>query len=224
MILDVVIIVFVVISTIIGYKRGFTDTLIRLGGGIVALILAFVLQSSVADVITDKTGVDKQIAEGFKTSITKMLVKEDKGNVKTNNDFLTGSKLFAGKYQDIKNSKGEARESKVVEWSNSISKFVVKGISFIAIFIAVSLVIMILRLILGGVMDLPVLKQLDGVAGIGAGFVLSIIQLLVIFSIFSFISPMQIMSGINELIENSTVAKYIYSNNFLVSIIASKLL
>jgi len=224
MILDIVIIVFVVISIIIGYKRGFTDTVIRLGGGIIALVLAFILQNSVADFIADKTGVDKQISEGVKTSITKMLVKEDKGSEATNDDFLTSSKLFAGKYQDIKNSKGEARESKVAEWSNVVSKFVVKGISFIAIFIAVSLVIMILRLILGGVMDLPVLKQLDGLAGLGAGFALAVIQLLVIFSIFSFISPMQVMSGINKLIEASTLAKFIYNNNFLVSILASKLL
>lgn len=223
MILDIIILIFIVVSVFVGLKRGFVDTLIRLAGGIIALILAFTLQTSVADFITNQTGMDKQIAEGVKTSVNKMLVKED-NKTSNNESTLENSKLFAKTYEDIKNSQGEARESKLDEWSKSIAKFVVKGISFIAIFIVVSILIMIIRLILGGIMDLPVLKQLDGVAGLGAGFVLSIIQLLVIFAIISFISPMEIMSGINKLIEGSTIAKYLYNNNFLVTIISSKIL
>lgn len=227
MVLDIIIVIFILVSVVVGFKKGFTDTVLRLAGGIIALVLAFMLQGSVAQFITEQTGMDKQIAEGVKSSITKMLIKENTTPTKEQNDntnFLTSAKLFADKYQDIKNSSGNERESKIDQWSMSVASFVVKGISFVAIFIAVSIVIMILRLILGGVMDLPVLKQLDGLAGLGAGFVLGIIQLLVIFAIISFISPMQIMSGINNLIEASTIAKIIYNNNFLVSIIASKIL
>ncbi len=227
MILDIIIVIFVLASIFIGYKKGFTDTVIRLGGGIIALVLAFMLQGSVAEFITDKTGMDKQISGGVRTSVEKMLMGDNKSgesNTEKNDGFFANSKMFEAKYKEIKDAEGKAKESKIDEWSSSIAQFIIKGISFIAIFIAVSILILILRLILGGIMDLPVLKQLDGVAGIGAGFVLAIIQLLVIFSIFSFISPMQIMSGINNLIETSYIAKFIYNNNILVSIIASKLL
>lgn len=226
MVLDIIVLIFIGASIIMGFKRGFTDTVIRLAGGIIALILAFVLQSSVATFISENTGIDKQISEGVKTSVTKMIKNEASTatNNKESNNFLSSSKMFSGQYEDIKNSSGQTRESKLDEWSKSIAKFVVKGISFVVIFFAISILIMILRLVLGGVMDLPVLKQLDGLAGLGAGFVLAIIQLLVICSIISFISPMEIMSGINKLIENSTLAKFIYNNNFLVAIISNKLL
>ncbi len=227
MILNIAIIIFVLISIIVGYKRGFTDTVLRLAGGIIALVLAFLLQNSVANFITNQTGMDKQIAEGVKKSVTNMLIKEDKQPSTSddkNSSVVMNSKSFLEKYEEMKKASGEERTTKIDEWSMSIARFVVKGISFIAIFIIVSLLVMIVRLILGGIMELPVLHQLDEVAGLGAGFILAIIELLVVFSIISFISPLEIMSGINNLIESSSIARFIYNNNFLVTIIASKIL
>lgn len=227
MILNIIIIVFVVGCMLIGLKRGFTDTVIRLAGGIIAIILAFVLQSSVANFITDKTGFDKQISQSLRTNITKVLTKEDKTSIieRDNNEMFLGMpNILSQRYEEIRNSSGKVRDSKVNEWSNAIAKFIIMGISFIAIFITVSILIGIARLILGGIADLPVLKELDGLAGLGAGFILAIIDLMIVFSIISFISPMQMMAGLNRLIEGSTIAKFISDNNFILTIITNKFL
>lgn len=226
MILDIIILIFIAGSVVLGYKKGFTDTTIRLFGGIIGIILAFMLQGNVAEVITKNTAIEKQIAEGIKKQVTEMVINEEtsKEAISSDSSKFTTNSLFSQKYADIKKAKGNVRKSKIDEWSLSIAKFIVKGISFVSIFIVVFLIITILRMVLGGVMELPVLKQLDSLAGLGVGFVLAIIELLVIFSIISFISPMQIMDTVNKLIENSKIAKIIYDNNFLVTIIAKKLL
>jgi len=123
------------------------------------------------------------------------------------------------------NSANEDKKIEIIsDWSNKITDFVVNGISFITIFIVVSVLMGIIGLILGTVVKLPVLKTLNGTLGAGIEFVLMMLRISILLSIIYFLSPLNILTAVTDYINTSCIIKWLYENNIIILILGRKIL
>ena len=124
-------------------------------------------------------------------------------------------------YGNILNS--TITEDKVQQAGEIVTMFVMKGVSFILIFLAVRLICYILQMILNIVFNLPILSSINQIGGIAVGVLSTLIKVWILLAILSFITPLPMFNGIAEYIDNTFLVKLLYNNNLLVTIIRAGL-
>ena len=217
MVLDIALIVIILLGVFIGYKRGFVKVVIKLGTMILAIVLAFVLQNSVAEFIGEELGLKNTISVAVENKLGEFA--DGKGDKKELNIPILEKTI-----EDISKAKDNEKQEAISNWTTKIADFVVKGLSFILIFLVVSITMGIIGLILNTITELPVLKTLNGVLGASTEFVLMLFRIFIVLAIISFLSPLEILTTITNYIDESCITKWLYENNIIVSIIGRKLL
>ena len=124
-------------------------------------------------------------------------------------------------YGNILNS--TITEDKVQQAGEIVTMFVMKGVSFILIFLAVRLICYILQMILNIVFNLPILSSINQIGGIAVGVLSTLIKVWILLAILSFITPLPMFNGIAEYVDNTFLVKLLYNNNLLVTIIRAGL-
>ena len=217
MIIDIVLILVIVLSAFIGYKKGFVKVIVKLGTFLIALVLAFLLQSSVAKFIGEDIG--------FKNTISTTVQNKLSDYVKSKEDDKKTDIKMLEKTIDEINSAAEEKKAEVIQkWANNIADFILKGLSFIIIFFTVAIVMGILSLILNTVVKLPVLDTLNGVLGLGAAVILMAVRIMILLTIIYFVSPLEIIQPVINYINTSCITKLLYENNIIVNILGRKLM
>lgn len=217
MIIDIVLILVIALSAFIGYKKGFVKVIVKLGTFLIALVLAFLLQSSVAKFIGEDIGFKNTISTTVQNKLSDYAKsKED--------DKKTDIKMLEKTIDEI-NSAAEEKKAEVIQkWANNIADFILKGLSFIIIFFTVAIVMGILSLILNTVVKLPVLNTLNGVLGLGAAVILMTVRIMILLTIIYFVSPLEIIQPVINYINTSCITKLLYENNIIVNILGRKLM
>lgn len=218
MILDIILILIIALGALIGYKRGFVKVIIKLGTLILAVVLALILQNSVAKFIGENLGLKNTISIVVENKLENFTKSEDKDQKEVNNPILEKT------LKDINKAAAEEKQQVISGWTGKIADFVVKGISFIVIFLVVAITMGIIGLILNTVAQLPVLKTLNGVMGASTEVILMVCRILILLAIISFLSPLELLTSVTSYINDSCITKWLYENNIIVSIIGKKLL
>lgn len=217
MVIDILLILVIALSAFIGYKKGFVKVIVKLGTFLIALVLAFLLQSSVAKFIGEDIGFKNTISTTVQNKLSDYAKsKED--------DKKTDIKMLEKTIDEI-NSAAEEKKAEVIQkWANNIADFILKGLSFIIIFFTVAIVMGILSLILNTVVKLPVLNTLNGVLGLGSAVILMVFRIMILLTIIYFMSPLEIVEPVINYINTSCITKLLYENNIIVSILGRKLM
>ena len=217
MIIDIVLILVIVLSAFIGYKKGFVKVIVKLGTFLIALVLAFLLQSSVAKFIVEDIGFKNTISTTVQNKLSDYAKsKED--------DKKTDIKMLEKTIDEINSAAEENKAEVIQKWANNIADFILKGLSFIIIFFTVAIVMGILSLILNTVIKLPVLDTLNGVLGLGAAVILMAVRIMILLTIIYFVSPLEIIQPVINYINTSCITKLLYENNIIVNILGRKLM
>lgn len=219
MILDIVLIIILLLGAFIGYKKGFVKVAVKLGTFVIAIILAFILQASVAEFIGETLGLSNSIHVAVEDKLIDFTTTEE-GETKENINIP----VLENTIKDINNAAEDKKAEVISDWATNITTFVIKGISFITIFVVVSILMGIIGLILDTVCKLPVLKTLNGTLGAGAELILMLFRILILLAVISFLSPLEILSSVTNYINESCITKWLYENNIIISIIGRKLL
>ena len=217
MIIDIVLILAVALSIFIGYKKGFVKVAVKLVTFVFAIILSFLLQSSVAKFVGEEVGLKNTISVAVQSKLTSLTENKE-------SDKEINIKMLEKTINEINNAAEDKKAELIKTWSDNITNFVLKGISFIVIFITVAILMGIIGLILNTVVKLPVLKTLNGVSGAVTGFIVMLLRIMILLTIIYFMSPLEIISPVIKYINSSCITKLLYENNIIVNIIGSKLM
>lgn len=208
MVLDIIIVALIVIGAFIGYRKGLVGILVSLIGTIAAIILAFLLQTPVANSLYNG-GIGQMVETTVQETITNALeenLQKNEGNADTQSFY---SKI-------IENVTGSEQVENV---SKELTMSVLKGISFFVIFFVVILITYILQMILNIVVKLPLVGVANNVGGILAGALKVIVKVYVILAIVYCLSGVIKIDFVDNLINSSTITKLMYNNNVIVSVI-----
>ncbi len=208
MILDIVIILFILAGAFFGFRKGIIGIAVSLISVVLAIILGYVLQAPIADMLYKDTGLGTIVEETVKNNI----------NI-GNNEEKSENTI----YDNILNSIiGEKQEELTIEQAAKVvTMFILRGLSFVLIVIIVFIICYIVQLVLNLVFNIPVLSSINKIAGIAAGVIKSLLSIYILLAVIYFLAPIPFMDTVINYINNTAVAKVLYSNNFLVAILSS---
>lgn len=192
MILDIVLIVIIIISTILGYKKGLVKLASGLFAGIIAIILTFALYKPVSNLLIEKTDIAKNIENEIIENSKKGI--EDNSAI-NNNIFYKGITEEVLPYQ-----------------AKNISIRLTYMLSGIIIYVIVKIILSILIALISSIASLPILKQFNEAGGIVYGLIRGIIISCIVIFIIGIISSVNPTSAISKMAQNSYVSELIYNN------------
>lgn len=209
MIIDIILVLFIALGAFMGYKKGLINVLTSIIGLVLAIVLAFFLQSPVANVLRDSSFGEK-IYNTVHEGINHAVINQNQDN--------DNSSFYSNMVKELLSD--EQMNTKYEQ----VTMFILKGISFFIIFVIVSIIIFILRNILNIVFDLPILNSINKFGGLGLGAIKSFVTVYIILALIAFLSPIpKVLEITTQNINKTKITKTLYDNNLLVSIIQSNI-
>lgn len=226
--LDIGIVVIVLFFAVAGHRKGLIKQLINFAGGLVALLLSFLIASAVSSFIYTSFIQDK-VREEIKDVMVNTIKEND--NISTE-DILN---VLPEYVKNIVNSNNDYQEniSKALEKTDIVTsletisvnietvlapaiKSLIVFIVMVLVFIALKILINMLSSALGLIAKLPIVSQINSLAGAVFGAAEGIVIVVFIVFVIRLITPM--LSNVPELLEEENINETIlYSqiNNML---------
>ena len=247
--IDIVVIAIIGFSVYTGYKKGFIRAAISLVSFFVAIGVALMFYKPLAVIITENTLIDDWIIENISSigenEINNYEQIEDGQNKESELETIENAsetENIENVKDDIENDKiseknilqlleylptkfitnfdiDEIKNSAKEEISYQISELIMNLMSLIIIYVVVKVTLAIAAVVLNGIMQIPVLKQLNEILGMVLGAILGFIQIYIAFAVITFISSICDISYIIEMIKISAFARILFENNLIINLL-----
>ena len=210
-IIDLVIIAILAICIIVGYVKGLTGCLIKILSCILSLVIAFTLFIPVSNFIIKNTNIDDDLEKWVRNIIVSSDNKEQKNEEipEAMTDYINS------KVEEVANN---AKENIADIAAKDVAQTIVKAGTWIALFIAARIVLILLKFITSLIAKLPVIKQFDKLGGIIYGALEGLIIVYFALAVISFITPVT-KGNLQQDINKSYIGGFMYQNNLLLKII-----
>ncbi|WZL79374.1 CvpA family protein [Eubacteriales bacterium mix99] len=108
-------------------------------------------------------------------------------------------------------------------FDTTMATIVIHIVSFLLLFLITKLILNIVIDAFKTIRNLPVLKQLDGVAGMGFGLIRGIFVIYMFFALVPILMTIAPADVINEFLDGSLFAKFFYNTNIFTNLIRGSL-
>lgn len=224
-IVDVVIVLIIGISVLIGKKRGLVLSLISTLSIVIAMVASYFLMPPVSSLIV-KAGLQEK-AETAIGSVVEEGAKAlgDKATV-TCEQLMENSQIPEFMKKGISSiMSSEKKDGGVREMSDKIATKVagasVKILAFLISFLVVSIALLIIKLLWKGVKELPVIHQIDSIGGVLFGLVAGILLINCLMLLFGALYSFGLVKDFTGIIRESLLGSLFYEHNLLGMIISS---
>lgn len=229
-IIDIVILVILGASVVLGLYKGFLHTILSVGCCLLSILIAFFFGPHLADIVSGNQSISSSLAtytdavarvgdyELASTDVNQMdnsLISRvlDSVNLPPSIENVLRGNLETRNYQNT----GLSTVNDYV--SNTIVSVALDILCFIAAFALSYLVLSLVVSLIQHVFKLPLLKQLDWLAGGTFGLVRGAVVLYVIFLAIPILSTVIPLDAFNDLIEKSTLAGIFQSDGLFAQVI-----
>ncbi len=241
MIIDIIGLCIIAVAAFSAYKKGFVRTFFGLITVILAIILATAFHKNLAAYIKDTTDLDEWISGAISDSVSNIGEDVNSGNLTSStksaqdsyselassidtsaiNGFMGGENIFST-LPDVVGDKLGVNEFKENMGSNittSVADTAINVLSWVILYIGIQIILNIVVAILDGIMSLPLLREINNIAGLAIGIVLGVFRIYIILAVIYFISTVANISPIINAIGSSSMVASMYNNNLLLKII-----
>lgn len=232
--IDYIIIGVMGVSVLFGFYRGFISSVLNMGGGLIAFGLSFVLYPRLAGLIQGNeelvrtlmhyTDASSRLGD-LSLALTNVVQLGQQGiqNVlsKVALPPPLDTLLEANLQNQVYAASGIATVSDYV--SQTILQACINILCFLACFVALYLVLSILFNAIKAVFRLPILKQLDWLAGGVFGFLRGLLICLAAFTLIPLVMTVVPVDSVSELIDQSTLAPLFSNGNLILAIMNKSL-
>ena len=206
--MDLIIIAILVLSIIMGYKKGLIKVVFNIFAFFIALIATIILYRPVANIIINNTEIDDKI----KSAIINNTTEEKQSEESSSN---TGMQKYIE--DAIKNTADEAKSQVIETVAKTVSIRVVEILTSIILFIVIWAVLIVLKVFTQAIANLPLIKQFNELGGVVYGIAKGLIIVYIILTIMYFVVSINGKGNISEAINNSYITKILYNNNIIVN-------
>lgn len=207
--LDIIIIAILLISVVLGYKKGLINVAFNLCAFIIALIITLVLYRPITNFVIDNTEFDDKIENVI---IEKGITN---GEENTTEDGTLNKYIEEYVMKSVDNTKNEIVKSTATIIAEKIIGIVV----MIALFIVIRILLIFAKAIINGIANLPIIKQFNELGGLLYGILRGIVIVYGILTIMFIVISMNNNGVFANAIDTSIVSKILYENNIILNII-----
>ncbi len=212
-VLDIILLVIFALSVIIGYKKGLIKVAFSLFAFILALIITAILYNPITNLVIEHTEID----DGIKNTIMENFMIED--NKETNEEEKESNSINTYIEKYVTGAITDASNNVVEDSAEVIAQKVVAIGVAIILFVVVRIALNILKLVMSGIAELPILKQFNELGGTLYGVLRGVLVVYVILAIMFFMSSVGNIEFITKLIDTSILSKILYTNNIILNIL-----
>lgn len=195
-IIDIVLILFVLASVYLGYKKGLVSVAVSLIAFIAAIVITLVLYRPIGNLIIDKTDWDEKLQQTIQEKLQgENSNKEDKNIA---DDIVEG-----------------AKKEIVPGTSKTIAVNIIYGGTMIGLFIVSRLLLLLINLLSDAITSLPIIKQFNEAGGIAYGLLRGIIIAYAILMIINLIISLDPQGVVNDAVQSSILTKLLINYNLI---------
>lgn len=196
-IIDIIILVFILLSAIGGYRKGLVSLGIHLFAFVLALLISFVLYRPIGNIIINTTQVDETI----------------QATIQKNAETMVNTKGFEN---DLTKSLVEsAKNGMLPEVSKELAYNIVYLGTMIVLFLVLRVCLMLVNTVANAISKLPVLDQVNKLGGAAYGVVRGIIITYAVLLIISLGIAINPTTTLAQMINDTYLAKTMMENNIL---------
>ncbi len=230
-VIDIVILIVLGASLVYGLYRGFVHTILSVACCLLSVLLAFTFGPRLSQIVSGNQGVSDTLVN-YTDAVTRVgdfslantpVGQLTEGMIDQVLDSASLPEPIASILQNnLKNqSFSEAGVSTVNDYvSNTVVAVAVNILCYIVCFAVSYLVLSVVLSLIQAVFKLPLLKQLDWLAGGIFGLIRGALLLYVIFLLIPILSTVIPLDSFNDLLAQSTLAPIFQSNGFFGSVIS----
>lgn len=229
--IDVIALILLAASVIFGVYRGFVQSVLNLGGGLLSVLGAFLLFPHLSGAISKNVDITRFIStftdsesllgdldlssqpvSGLSDAAVEQIV--EKANLPSPIGTVLEHNLQSEVFRplgDLVNNVGDYVSQTIISVSINVLCYLV---CFIVCFVAITILINLIR----AVFRFPVLRHLDALAGGVFGLLTGILLCCVGFTVLPLIESALPIEGFREVIESSVLAKAFSGGNLILSI------
>jgi len=235
-VIDIIILVILALCTLFGMYRGFIQSVLNLGSGLVSVIGSFWLFPKLSDIVSTNTAVtrfistytdsgsllgDLDLSSRSVDLISGQNIAQiiEKAGLPAPLDTLLShnlaQKVFAP-LGDMVSTVGDYVNQTVLSVSINVICFLV---CFLACFVVTTILVNILR----AVFRFPVLKHMDWLMGGAFGLLLGVLMCFVVFTILPLVESVVPIPEFRLLVDESRMAPFFANGNLIISIMNRRL-
>lgn len=214
-VLDIILILIIVSSFYVGYKKGLVNIATSAIGFLIALILSFTLNSSVTEFLKTKTPIFNNVNSIVEDTIRNTIDKEEE---KQETKIKEKASYMEKVINEIKAANAETKENLIKSNALNISNMIIKTISFCITYILVLVIVSILSIVLNGIFSLPLLDSINNIGGSAVNGIVTILKTEILLVIVKMVSPISLFAGLIDVINKTILIKALYNNNILFTI------
>ncbi|MDO4562743.1 MAG: CvpA family protein [Clostridia bacterium] len=203
MFLDVIFAAVLILFVLFGLKRGFVKSLIGALSTILSIVIAWVLYKPVSAFL-------------YQTPLPESIGNIVKNFIGSGGEAAYTDALPAALRNVAESSTAAAAQSA----AESATIILVNICSILIVIFAAKLILWVVSLVFGTVTKLPIIHQLDALLGGALGLVIGVIVLSVVCAVFTLFIASPSAAWISQQLQSSSLAKYIYDNNFLLNLLS----
>lgn len=196
-IIDAIIVLLILISTYLGYRKGLVSLAVSFIAFIAAIVITVVLYKPIGNLIINNTTFDENLQTTIQEKVENIVTKDEKGNEITNG--LVES----------------AKEGVLPSAAKSIAVNIIYGITMIVLFVIARLALLLINLLADAIAKLPILNQFNKAGGILYGLLRGLIITYLIAMIINLIIVFNPNGAVSNAIQQTFLTKTISEYNVL---------
>ena len=218
LVLDLIVIIIIVSSFLIGYKKGLVNIATSAIGFLIALILSFTLNSSIAEFLKTKTPIFDNVNSVIEETIRNTINKKEENPTEKPKEVKEKNSFLGKAIEEIKIANGGVKENLIKKNAEKISNMIIKTVSFMITYILVILIVDILSIILNGIFSLPLLDSINNIGGSIVSGIVTFLKTEIVLVLIKMVSPISAFAGLISVIDKTVFIKALYNNNVLFTL------
>ena len=195
-IIDLVIILFILASVFLGYKKGLISLGINLCAFVIAIVITIILYRPIVAIVINSTTIDEKLQETIQTNVENFIAENNNNNVK--NGIIES-----------------ARNGMLPEASRTLAINIINGITMILLFVIARICLIFVSALANAISKLPILNQFNKLGGIIYGLLRGFLIIYVILMLINLIAVINPKSSIIGMIDETYLAKTMSTYNVL---------
>lgn len=196
LVIDLIIIIFILASIFLGYKKGLISLAVHLVAFIIAVVVVLILYKPVANVIINNTNIDENLSQ----TIQEMVEKN----------------IASGEADEVTNTLIEsAKQGMLPQASNTLAVNVIYGSTMLVLFIIVRVALIFVTALANLVAKLPILKQFNELGGAVYGLLRGLVIVYVVLMLINLSISIMPASTLSTAVDESILAKTMINYNII---------